>query len=61
MLNPIDRINELRLRIRDGKDITKEEAAEALQLMREQRKTVMDAASEKEKKRKTPMNLNDLF
>lgn len=61
MTNPIDRINELRIKVRDGETITKEEAAEALTLMREQRKGVLDAQTTKEKKTKAPSNLNDLF
>lgn len=61
MTNPIDRLNELRLKVRDGEPITKEEAAEALELMRAQRKTVMEAQAAKEKKTKAPVNLNDLF
>lgn len=60
-MNPIDRINELRLRVRDGKRITKAEAAEALTLMREQRAKVITAQAEKEAKTKAPVNLNDLF
>ncbi len=61
MTNPIDRINQLRIRVRDGDPITKEEAAEALSLMREQRAKVMNAVSAKEKKAAAPVNLNDLF
>jgi len=61
MTNPIDRLNELRLRVRDGETITKEEAREALELMRAQRATIMTAAAAKEKKTKAPVNLNDLF
>lgn len=57
----IDRINELRIRVRDGEAITKEEAAEALTLIREQRAKVVTALVEKEKKGKAPNNLNDLF
>ncbi len=60
MTNPIDRINELRIKVRDGIPITKEEAAEALQLMREQRATVITAQAAKDAK-KAPTNLNDLF
>lgn len=61
MTNTIDRINQLRLRVRDGIEITKEEAAEALSLMREQRKGIMEATLAREKSRAVPINLNDLF
>ena len=60
MTNPINRINELRLKVRDGISITKEEAAEAVQLMREQRESIMNAQTVKDAK-KAPANLNDLF
>jgi len=60
MTNTIDRINELRIKVRDGQPITKEEAREALELMRAQRKTVMDAQTVKATKA-APVNLNDLF
>ena len=61
MTNPIDRLNELRIKVRDGETISKEEAREALELMRGQRKTIMEAQAVKEKKTKAPVNLNDLF
>ena len=61
MTNPIDRLNELRIKVRDGETITKDEAREALELMRGARATVMKAVAEKEKKTKAPVNLNDLF
>ena len=57
----IDRINELRLKVRDGEKISKEESAEALFLLREQRGKVVTALAEKEKKTKVPVNLNELF
>lgn len=57
----IDRINELRLKVRDGEKISKEESAEALFLLREQRGKVVTALAEKEKKTKAPVNLNELF
>lgn len=60
MSSEIDRINELRLRVRDGLPITKDEAREALELMRAQRKTTMDAQATKAAKA-APINLNDLF
>ncbi len=61
MNSPIDRLNALRLKVRDGVVITKEEAREALELMREQRKGMTEAIVAKEKKGKAPNNLNDLF
>lgn len=61
MTDTITRINELRLKVRNGEGITKEEAAEALTLMREARGKVITAQAEKEKKTKAPVNLNDLF
>ena len=60
MISEIDRINELRIKVRDGQPITKEEAKEALELMRAQRKGIMDAQAEKAGKA-APINLNDLF
>lgn len=61
MTNPIDRLNELRIKVRDGETISKEEAREALELMRGQRATIMEKVAAKEKKTKAPVNLNDLF
>lgn len=61
MADPITRINELRLKVRDGEGITKEEAAEALELMREARTAMTTAQATKEAKVKAPSNLNDLF
>ena len=63
MANAIDRINELRLKVRDGVEITKDEAAEALNLMREMRGKVAATAAEKEAKKAkaAPANLNDLW
>ena len=60
MTTQIDRINELRIKVRDGQPITKEEAKEALELMRAQRKGIMDAQTAKAGKA-APINLNDLF
>lgn len=61
MTDAITRLNELRLKVTEGEEITQEEAAEALQLLRSQRQAVLDVQQKKEAKSKPPMNLNDLF
>lgn len=58
--NIIDKINSLRAKVRDGEELTREEAREALNLMREQRKNILDAQVKKDQA-KVPSNLNDLF
>ena len=55
--NPVDRINDLRQKVIDGESITKEEAAEAVQLLRASR----TAALGSQKQSSVPMNLGDLF
>lgn len=61
MTTPIDKINLLRAKVRDGEELTQEEAREALEALRAQRKSVLDAQTTREKKTKAPANLNDLF
>ncbi len=61
MTDQIDRINFLRAKVRDGEAITKEEQREALNLIREQRKGILDKQTKKETKGAIPLNLNDLF
>lgn len=60
MTEPTDRLNELRIKVRDGIPITLEESREALELLRGQRKSTLDAQVKKEGK-KAPVNLQDLF
>ena len=55
--NPVDRINELRSRFLSGEDITKEQAAEAVMLMRGQRAKSVTPSKEPT----LPTNLADLF
>ena len=60
MTDAITRINELRQKVLHEETLTKEEALEALKLLRQQREKVAEVAAAKEAK-KPPVNLNDLF
>ena len=55
--NPVDRINELRAKIRAGEDISKEESAEAVRMIRSQRLR----ATTPNTRSNLPADLNDLF
>ena len=55
--DPVQRINELRLKITSGEEITREESAEAVRLLRSQRQRATTPAQPA----KIPMNLNELF
>lgn len=56
-VNPVERLNELRLRVIAGEEITKDESAEAVELLRAQRAKATKPAKEPT----LPTNLNDLF
>jgi len=58
--NYLLRINQLRLKVQNGEHISKEEAREALLLIRENRKDILDKQLKKETKN-LPLDLNDLF
>jgi len=59
MTDPITRVNDLRQKVIRGEEITKEEAAEAIQLLRADRASKVEKASGKASK--VPANLGDLF
>jgi len=59
MTDPIARINDLRQKVINGEEITKEEAAEAIQLLRADRASKLEKASGTASK--VPVNLGDLF
>jgi hypothetical protein len=56
-IDPVARINELRLKITSGEEITREESAEAVRLLRAQRQRSVTPTKEA----KIPLNLNELF
>lgn len=60
MTDEITRINDLRQRVRLGEELTKEEMAEALQLLRADRERKL-GTSKANTTAAVPVNLNDLF
>ncbi len=60
MTNAIARINDLRAKVIAGEELTQEEAAEAIQLLRTDREEKLSKASGG-KQTKLPTNLGDLF
>ena len=56
-IDPIQRINDLRAKINAGEEISKEESAEAVRLIRGNRTTAVTP----HKKSNVPLDLNDLF
>ena len=58
--NAIERINDLRQRVKLGDDLSKEEMAEAVQLLRGDRAARATTAATKATKA-APIDLNDLF
>lgn len=59
-VNAVDEINSLRLRITAGEDLSQEEIASGIALLRQQRKGVGGEQTE-EKASTIPMDLNNLF
>lgn len=59
MTDPVQRINDLRQKVLAGEEITVEEAAEAVQLLRADREAKIAPADKPIKA--VPIDLNDLF
>lgn len=60
MTDPVQRINDLRQKVIAGEEITMEEAAEAIQLLRADREVKTNTPTDKAVKA-VPLDLNDLF